>query len=72
MYVWYYLRIWAVVYGYAAKYDNSYFFCSRYFWFLVFARQPAKYNIENRYKPTRRRDSIVRKVKEAKVLISPN
>ena len=41
--------------NFSAKYDNSYFFCSRYFRFLVFARQPAKYTVENRYKPTRRR-----------------
>jgi len=41
--------------NFSAKYDNSYFFCSRYFWFLVFARQPAIYTVENRYKPTRRR-----------------
>ena len=40
---------------FSAKYDNSYFFCSRYFWFLVFARQPAKYTVENRYKPMQSR-----------------
>ena len=36
--------------SYLLKYDNRYFFCSRYFWFLVFARQPNKYTVENRYK----------------------
>ncbi len=41
--------------SYLLKYDNRYFFCSRYFWFLVFARQPNKYTVENRCKPTRRR-----------------
>jgi len=41
--------------NFSAKYDNGYFFCSRYFRFLVFVRQPAIYTVENRYKPTRRR-----------------
>jgi len=41
--------------NFSAKYDYSYFFCSPYFRFLVFARQPAKYTVENRYKPMQSR-----------------
>ena len=52
--VWFVLFTVDTHLSYLLKYDNR-FFCSRYFWFLVFVRQPNKYTVENRYKPTGRR-----------------